>query len=44
MLQGESLDTAIEEMMQYTKKGLPKGARITHWHKGTQEVIYLRDE
>ena len=41
MLQGESLDMAIKKMMQYTKKALPKDARINHWHKGVKQIHFL---
>lgn len=48
MLQGESLDMAIEKMMQYTKKALPKNARINHLYNGIKKVIdldeWLRNE
>jgi tRNA U34 2-thiouridine synthase MnmA/TrmU len=43
MLLGESLDTAIEKMMQYTKKVFPKDARINHWHMGIREILHLND-
>jgi tRNA-specific 2-thiouridylase len=41
ILQGGSLDTALEKMVYYTKKTIPSGARICHWHKGMSRIIPL---
>ncbi|MBN1849236.1 MAG: hypothetical protein JW932_11700 [Deltaproteobacteria bacterium] len=41
MLKGDSLDKAVEKMMQYTNKALPVGARINYWHNGIKRILFL---
>lgn len=41
ILQGSSLETAVEKMLQYTKRSFQENARITHWYKGKEKILSL---
>lgn len=41
ILQGRSLEVAVEKMLQYTKRPVPENARITHWSGGKRKIVYL---
>jgi tRNA U34 2-thiouridine synthase MnmA/TrmU len=43
ILQGRSLEDAVEKMLRYTKRHVPPAARIEHCYGGKTEVVYLED-
>jgi hypothetical protein len=43
ILQGKSLEAAVERMLRYTKRHVPPAARIEHRYGGKTEVVYLED-
>ena len=40
ILQGNSLKTAVDKIVRYTKRFIPETARITHRYKGKESIIY----
>lgn len=43
ILQGSSLEAAVEKMLRYTKRTVQGNARITHSYRGTSEVLCLEE-
>jgi tRNA-specific 2-thiouridylase len=41
VLQGNSLDAAVEKLLEYTKRKIAEGARIAHRHGGRSEILRL---
>jgi tRNA U34 2-thiouridine synthase MnmA/TrmU len=43
ILQGYSIKSAVEKMLQYTKKSLPEEAFVSHLHKQKAQILSLRE-
>jgi tRNA U34 2-thiouridine synthase MnmA/TrmU len=43
ILQGSSLDAAVEKMLRYTKRTVRGDARITHSYRGKTEILRLEE-
>jgi len=43
ILQGNSLEAALEKMLQFTKRSVPERARIAHFYKGKDRSLFLSD-
>jgi tRNA U34 2-thiouridine synthase MnmA/TrmU len=43
VLKGNSLNAALDKMVQYTKRAVPNPARITHRHRGKTSIIYAKN-
>lgn len=43
ILQGNSLNTAVDKMVQYTKRAVPEDGRISHRYKGKISIIYTNN-
>jgi tRNA U34 2-thiouridine synthase MnmA/TrmU len=41
ILQGTSLEAAVERMLNYTKKAVGRTARIMHLHRGSREILFF---
>jgi tRNA U34 2-thiouridine synthase MnmA/TrmU len=43
ILQGSSVKSAVEKMIQFTKQPIPNSARITHILEGKKEMVFLNE-
>jgi hypothetical protein len=43
ILQGTTVQAAVQKMLQYTKRAVPEDARISHWYRGKRQIIGLND-
>ena len=43
ILQGSSLEVALEKMLQFTKRAVPERARIVHFYKGKNRSLFLSE-
>jgi len=43
ILQGSSLEAALEKMLQFTNRSAPERARIVHFHKGENRSLFLSE-
>ncbi len=41
ILQGNNISAAVEKMIAYTKKPIPETGRVSHWCKGTEQVVAI---
>ncbi len=41
VLQGNNINAAVDKMIAYTKKPVPQSSRISHWCKGTEQVVII---
>ncbi len=42
VLQGKSVEAAVQKIIVYTKRAIPETASVVHWHKGESETIALK--
>jgi tRNA U34 2-thiouridine synthase MnmA/TrmU len=41
VLQGNNINAAVEKMIAYTKNPVPETGRVSHWWKGTEQVVAI---